>query len=376
MKKFIIGMLSFLMIFTCGCYRSEQETAEQREEIINLSFDNNIASSIADTYMNAFAIGDVKGMKSLGSQEFQKGFDGEINTNVEVLGIRQENSNQNGLSALYEYTIIKAMKNEPRAYLQSYYLTIGKENDTYKVESTKAVSQYEVFRERDQLKIRKEDEVEIANIMLMKNLPDAVYSQSDSGDVVMLKVPNKEYGPVGISFTGQNVALSTTDGLSTYVGIVEIDESTQTATQSSSGQSGSQGQSQGSGSSSGASQDKNQGEPIYFDKLVGKSISTIDIYSNISLKNIVFSKDDSYIAVNYENENSVTRFKFYKVTGDIVALDLDSTFSPNKYNLIYKDYKDDEVYFDVTGVKNAEGIVEKLLGSYKISTKDFKINKL
>lgn len=375
MKKIIVFILSTLMIFTCGCYRSEEETAQQKEEVINLSFDNNIASSIADTYMNAFAIGDVKGMKSLGSEDFQKGFDGEINTNVEVLGIRQENANQNGLNALYEYTIIKAMKNEPRAYLQSYYLTIGKENNTYKVESTKAVPKYEVFRERDQLKIRKEDEVEIANIMLMKNLPDAVYSQSDSGDVVMLNVPNKDYGPVGISFTGQNVALSTTDGLSTYVGIVEIDESVQTAAQSS-GKSTGQTGGQGSSGSSGQSKNETQGEQIYFDKLVGKSISTIDIYSNITLKNIVFSKDDSYVAVNYETENSVTRFKFYKVTGDIVGLDLDSTFSPTKYNLIYKDYKDDEVYFEVTGVKNTDGIVENLLGNYKISTKDFKINKL
>ncbi|MDO4535083.1 MAG: hypothetical protein Q4B63_04640 [Clostridium perfringens] len=374
MKKLIVFILSTLMIFTCGCYRSEKETEEQKEEVINLSFDNNIASSIADTYMNAFAIGDVKGMKSLGSGDFQKGFDGEINTNVEVLGIRQEEANQNGLSALYEYTIIKAMKNEPRAYLQSYYLTIGKEDNTYKVESAKAVPQYEVFREGQQLKIRKEDEVEIANIMMMKNLPDAVYSQNDSGDVVMLKVPNKEYGPVGISFTGQNVALSTTDGLSTYVGVVEIDESTQTASQSS-GQSGSQG-GQGSGGSSGGNQGENQGDEIYFDKLVGKNITTIDIYNNITIKNIVFSKDDSYIAVNYENENSVTRFKFYKATGEIVGLDLDSTFSSKKYNLIYKDYKDDEVYFEVTGVKNAEGIVENLLGNYKISTKDFKINKL
>lgn len=375
MKKLIVFVLSTLMIFTCGCYTSKQETEEQKEEVMNLSFDNNVASSIADTYMNAFEIGDVKGMKSLGSEDFQKGFDGEINTDVEVLGIRQEEANQNGLSILYEYTIIKAMKNEPRVYLQSYYLTIGKEDKSYKVQSAKAVPQYEVFKEGRQLKIRKEDEVEIANVMLMKNLPDVAYSQSDSGDVVMLKVPNKEYGPIGISFTGKNIALSTTDGLNTYVGVVEIDESIETAAQSS-GQGGGQSGGQGNSGASGGSEDKNQGEQIYFDKLVGKNITTIDVYSNITIKNIVFSKDDSYIAVNYQNENLATRFKFYKATGEIIGLNLDSTFSPSKYNLIYKDYKDDEVYFEVTGVKNAGDIVENLLGNYKISTKDFKINKL
>ena len=31
---------------------------------------------------------------------------------------------------------------------------------------------------------------------------------------------------------------------------------------------------------------------------------------------------------------------------------------------------------DLTGVRNADGIVESLLGSYKVSTKDFKVSKL
>lgn len=371
MKKFIIGVLSFLMIFTCGC-ASEKETEQQKQEVINLSFDNNISSSIADTYMDAFVIGDVSGMKSLGTETFQKGFDGEINKNIKVLGVRQEEANQNGLSALYEYTVIKALENEPRAYLQSYYLKVKKQDNSYKVESAEAIPQYEVFREGTELKIRKDNDVEIGNLMIMKNLPDVAYSKSDSGDTVMLKVPNKDYGTIGISYTGQNVAISTTDGERSYVGVIEVDESAQTSAKSSS-QPSNQGSNQGQGNQSSS---ENQGEKIYFDKLVGKSISTIDIYSNVVIKNIIFSKDDSYIAVIYDNENSVTKFKFYKATGDIIGLNLDSVFAQDKYNLIYKDYKDNEVYFDVTGASGAQGIAESILGSYKVSTKDFKITKL
>ncbi len=368
MKKIIIGILSFLMLLTCGC-ASKKETEEQKQEVINLSFDNNISSNIADTYMDAFVIGDVSGMKSLGTETFQKGFDGEINKNIKVLGIRQEEANQNGLSALYEYTIIKALENEPRAYLQSYYLKIKKDDNSYKVESAQAIPKYEVFRDGEELKIRKDNDVEIGNLMIMKNLPNVAYSKNDSGDTVMLKVPNKDYGAIGISYTGQHVAISTTDGERSYVGVIEVDESVSTVAQSSS--QGSQNSSQGQGT-----QSSSQGEEIYFDKLVGKSINTIDIYSNVVVKNIIFSKDDAYIAVVYNNENSVTKFKFYKVSGDIVGLNLDSVFAQDKYNLIYRDYKDNEVYFDVTGAKGAEGIVENLLGSYKISTKDFKISKL
>ncbi|MFR1782771.1 MAG: hypothetical protein ACLSXI_01420 [Sarcina ventriculi] len=370
MKNLVIGILSVLMLFTCGC-TSQKEIEEQKQEVINLSFDNNISSSIADTYMNAFSIGDVTGMKSLGTETFQKGFDGELNKNIKVLGIRQEEANQNGLSALYEYTVIKALETEPRAYLQTYYLKVKKENNSYKVESATAIPQYEIFREGKELKIRKDNNVEIGNLMIMKNLPDVAYSKSDSGDVVMLSVPNKDYGPIGISYTGQKVAISTTDGERSYVGIIEVDESVNTATQSSnqSSQASNQGQnSQDNG--------QNQSEEIYFDELVGKSIDTIDVYSNVVLKNIVFSKDDAYVAVIYDNEDSVTKFKFYKVSGEIVGLNLDSIFAQNKYNLIYKDYKDNEVYFDVTGVRNADGIVESLLGSYKVSTKDFKVSKL
>ena len=171
--------------------------------------------------------------------------------------------------------------------------------------------------------------------------------------------------------TGQKVAISTTDGERSYVGIVEVDESVNTSTQSSN--QSSQGSNQGQNSQDNG---QNQSEEIYFDELVGKSIDTIDVYSNVVLKNIVFSKDDAYVAVIYDNEDSVTKFKFYKVSGEIVGLNLDSIFAQNKYNLIYKDYKDNEVYFDVTGVRNADDIVESLLGSYKVSTKDFKVSKL
>lgn len=373
MKKLITYILSFFMIFICGCYGANVENEQQKKEIAKLSFDNNMSSNIADTYMNAFEIGDIAGMKSLGTEEFQKNFDNELNKNIKVLGVRQESSNQNGLSVVYEYTIIKAMENEPRTYLQNYYLKVKKEDDTYKVESAKAVPQFEVFREGSQLKIRKEDQVEIGNVMLMKNLPNFAYSKNDAGDTVMLKVPNEKYGPIGISYTGQKVAISTVNNQKSYIGVVEVDEAAQTVAQGGLTQGGNDG---GESKSREDDKDKNQGERVYFDKLVGKSIKTIDIYNNVTLKNIVFSKDDAYVAVIYDDENSATKFKFYKVNGEIVQLDLDNVFTPNKYNLIYKDYKDNEVYFEVTGVKNAKGISNDLLGNYKVSTKDFKIDKL
>lgn len=374
MKRLITYILSFSIFFLCGCYKADGLTERQKQEVAKLSFDNNISSNIVDTYMQAFENGDIEGMKSLGTDNFQKNFDDKLNKDVKVLGIRQESLSQNGLSALYEYTIIKAMENEPRTYLQNYYVKVSKEDDAYKVESAKAVPQFEVFREGSQLKIRKEDEVEIGNVMLMKNLPNVAYTKNDSGDTVMLKVPNDKYGPIGISYTGQKVAISTIDNEKSYVGVIEIDEAAQTVAEG--------GLSQGSSNEDGESRsgeedkDKNQGERVYFDKLVGKNIKTIDIYNNVTLKTIVFSKDDAYVVVTYSDENDVTKFKFYRVNGEAVQLNLDSVFAPNKYNLIYKDYKDNEVYFDVTKVNNTGEIEENLLGSYKVSTKDFKINKL
>lgn len=374
MKRLMTYILSFSIFFLCGCYKADGLTERQKQEVAKLSFDNNISSNVVDTYMQAFESGDIEGMKSLGTDNFQKNFDDKLNKDVKVLGIRQESLSQNGLSALYEYTIIKAMENEPRTYLQNYYVKVSKEDDAYKVESAKAVPQFEVFREGSQLKIRKEDEVEIGNVMLMKNLPNVAYTKNDSGDTVMLKVPNGKYGPIGISYTGQKVAISTIDNEKSYVGVIEIDEAAQTVAEG--------GLSQGSSNEDGESRsgeedkDKNQGERVYFDKLVGKNIKTIDIYNNVTLKTIVFSKDDAYVVVNYSDENNVTKFKFYRVNGEAVQLNLDSVFVPNKYNLIYKDYKDNEVYFDVTEVNNTGEIEENLLGSYKVSTKDFKINKL
>lgn len=360
MKKALICVLSALMIFTTGCANRSEHSGNIEQEIQSLSFDNIIAIGVATNFMQALSIGDVEGMRSIATKDLSEGLYVNLDDSIKVTGIRMEESTQKGIKGLYKYTVAKAREGSTLSYLETYYLNVSKDDGEYRVSSCKSVPQYEVFKEGTQLKMRKEDNVEINNVIKMKNIPTAAYSKSNKGDVDKLLVPTNDYGVVGISFAGQKVAVTTVDGTKSYICLVAVDDAKATS-----------GQPQGEGEEASTTEEKDDK-----DKLIGKKITTLDIYSDAKVANFMFSKDDAYVSVNYDTANGVRRFKFYESNGDFIDLKLEETFNKEDYNLLYKDCKDNYVYFEATGVKNATGVVQNLLGSYKISTKDFKLLKL
>lgn len=365
MKKALLCAISVLMIFTGGCATKSNHSEVVQQEMQSLAFDNVIAVGISTNFMQALSIGDVEGMRSISTKDLSEGLYVNLDDSIKVTGVRMEESTQKGIKGLYKYTVSKTKEGSTLAYLETYYLNVSKEDGEYKVSSCKSVPQYEIFKEGTQLKMRKEDSVEINNVIKMRNIPTAAYSKINEGDVDKILVPTNDYGVVGISFTGQKVAATTIDGVKSYICLIDVDDAKATI-----------GQSTGQGGEGSGEEASTQGEKEDKDKLIGKKITTLDLYTDAKVANFMFSKDDAYVAVNYNTVNGVRRFKFYQSKGDIVDLKLEETFNDDDYNLVYKDCKDNYVYFSVTGVKNATGVVQNLLGSYKISTKDFKLIKL
>ena len=367
MKKAVLCVLSALMIFTGGCTNKSEHPEIIQKEMQSLAFDNVIAIGIASNFMQALSIGDVEGMRSVSTPELSDGLHVNLDDSIKVTGVRMEESTQKGIKGLYKYTVAKSKEGSTLSSLETYYLNVSKEDGEYRVSSCKSVPQYEVFKEGTQLKMRKDDNVEINNVIKMRNVPNAAYSKSNKGDIDKLLVPTNDYGVVGISFTGQKVAATTVDANSvkSYICLIDVDDAKATI-----------GQNTGQGGESNGEEASTKEEQDDKDKLIGKKITTLDIYKDAKVANFMFSKDDAYVAVNYDTVNGVRRFKFYQSRGDLVDLKLEETFNEDEYNLVYKDCKDNYVYFEVTGVKRATEVVQNLIGSYKISTKDFKLTKL
>lgn len=363
MKKIAISILSALMIFTVGCskYNTDNNLNKPVEE---LSFDNFQSLQAAKEFIESFRNNDLNKMKSVVSKKLKDGLPISPDTSIKINGVRLEEATQKGLNAVYKYTISSNNPSEPFGKLENYYLKVEKEDGQYKVTSIKAVPEYEVFKERTALKIRKDGEVEINNIIKLKNIPNTAYPKANKGDITEVKIPRDDYGVIGISYHGDKIAITTVGENSTYVCLLEVDDAITTVAPSL--KNNQQGDSN-------ESDDEKDEDKV---KLLGKKITTLDVLSNLKVEDFTFSKDDNYISVNYINSNGAKRFNLYKNNGDIIDLNLDQLFPNDKYSVIYKDSKESEVFFQVVENNGAIGTNLNAIGNYKISTKDFKLTKL
>lgn len=356
------GLCTFLVAFIfvfIGCKGNlgkSNDTEEFKKSVESIYFNNELAMSIADKYMGAFKVNDLKEIKALSTDEIDENIIIKPNGEVNVTGIKEEGVSQMGGRAMVKYEVTRAKEGEPKAYLEEYYLEVDKTlEEEYKVSKFKAVSKYDIFGENDKLKIRKDDDVEINTLIELKSIPDRVYPKVNVIDIAREDVPKDKFSTVGLSFTGEKVAISTYSKNDSYIGVVDIEDSKST--------SGEEGQSEG--------KEKEEDKS----KTIGKKIVTLDILEGAKISSLNFSDDDGYVVVNYD-KNNARRFKVYQSSGAIVALELDDIFSESAYNLIYEKIKDNSIFLDVTTVQGSTGTDNTLTGKYKISLKDFKLQKL
>lgn len=213
-----------------------------------------------------------------------------------------------------------------------------------------------MFLDKDKLKIRKDDDVEINTLIDLKSIPDKIYPKVNVIDVAKVDVPKEAFSAVEISFSGDKVAISTYKDEDSYIGVVDVEDAQETAAK--------EGEDEG-----GKEDEKND------DKTLGKKITSLDVLNGCKISSLNFSDDDGYVVVNYVKGNG-TRFKVYQSGGSIVSLELDDIFAEEEYNLIYERIQDNNIIMNVTPIIKSNNTESGLIGRYKISLKDFKLEKL
>lgn len=169
-------------------------------------------------------------------------------------------------------------------------------------------------------------------------------------------MPKEAFSALEISFSGDKVAISTYKGEDSYVGVVEVEDAQETAAKE--------------GEDEGGKEDEKSD-----DKTLGKKITSLDVLKGCKISSLNFSDDDGYVVVNYVKGNG-TRFKVYQSSGSIVSLELDDIFAEDEYNLIYERIQDNNIIMNVTPIIKSNNTESGLIGRYKISLKDFKLEKL
>lgn len=358
-KKLICILLGFITFLSVGCKNSDSEYKSEEEfkkSVESIYFNNEHAMNVAKKYMEALKNSDLNIIRGLSTENVEENIIIPPSGEVVVTGIKEEGVSQMGGKAMFKYDVTRAKEGEPKAYLEEYYLEVDKTpNEEYKVSMLKAVPKYNIFKDKEKLKIRKSDDVEINTLIELDNIPDRAYPKVNVIDIAKIDVPKDEFSAIGLSFTGEKVAISTYSGNKSYIGVVDVEDSESTV------------------SKEGEDEGKEKEEDK--DKTVGKKIVTLDILEGAAIKSLNFSDDDGYVVVNYDKEGA-RRFKVYQSSGDIVALELDDIFSEKDYNLIYEKIQDNSIMMEITAVKGKDKTDATLTGKYKISLKDFKLQKL
>ena len=275
--------------------------------------------------MEALKSNDLEKIKRLSDKEVDKNIIISPSKELEITGIKQVGSAQLGNKTMFKFYVTRTKEGEPKADLEQYYLEVRKtEEGEYKVSELKSTELYSVFLDKDKLKIRKDDDVEINTLIDLKSIPDKIYPKVNVIDVAKVDVPKEAFSAVEISFSGDKVAISTYKGEDSYIGVVDVEDAQETASK--------EGEDEG-----GKEDEKND------DKTLGKN---------------------------------GTRFKVYQSGGSIVSLELDDIFAEEEYNLIYERIQDNNIIMNVTPIIKSNNTESGLIGRYKISLKDFKLEKL
>lgn len=359
-KKIMASLIIGSLFFFIGCNRisnTVNDNKELKESVESIYFNNKIAISIAEEYMEALKSNDLEKIKRLSDKEVDKNIIISPSKELEITGIKQVGSAQLGNKTMFKFYVTRTKEGEPKADLEQYYLEVRKtEEGEYKVSELKSTELYSVFLDKDKLKIRKDDDVEINTLIDLKSIPDKIYPKVNVIDVAKVDVPKEAFSAVEISFSGDKVAISTYKGEDSYIGVVDVEDAQETAAK--------EGEDEG-----GKEDEKND------DKTLGKKITSLDVLNGCKISSLNFSDDDGYVVVNYVKGNG-TRFKVYQSSGSIVSLELDDIFAEEEYNLIYERIQDNNIIMNVTPIIKSNNTESGLIGRYKISLKDFKLEKL
>lgn len=176
-------------------------------------------------------------------------------------------------------------------------------------------------------------------------------------------MPNNNFGKVVLGFTGKKVAISTIDDKNSYICIAYIDDTlmnggTDVVDLNSDSQSSQIG---------GEIQDA-------FEKPVASKVISVDLINNSEIDDFIFSKEDDNLAVNFRDQNGLSRLNIYKAEdGKAVDTKFNEIFKPEIYNIKAQYFDDDKVIFDVF---KSDSTTDETTGKYSLDLKSNEMIKL
>lgn len=356
MKK-SLGLVLLIIIFVLvGCDKLYIE----KENVV----DREIAINKVNQYMIRLQKGDLEGANEIVS----KGIVSKIKINTEDLpilsfGVTDDIRSNDGIWVLVN--VVRGKADEASCSLDKWFLQVKEsENEDYKITEIKGKTEKEIFTTGNDLNILTAEDAQSNVIVTLQDLPKKVYVKSDKVQINDLKMPLNKFDKIGTSMDGNFVAFSTTDGKNSFIGVAFM-ENAKPAFSSNVLAAGPPS------SITEGDLKKDFGLPI------AKKIAYFDLLENTKIQKLMFSEDANALVVQYIGKEDTPQINVYSLPdGDLVSLNLEEIFPPDRYTVEYViSIKADLLVF-VNKKPGVNGIYQEVLGEYIIDLKNKTIDKI
>ena len=367
MKKkrlFILFMIFILCMVGCKAKDDNNNNVQER-------FNVQIAKEIAIEYMERLKANDIDGANSISTPELKASNKIKKLTSMPIMAFQTANINETGNSAYISFYCTRTNGNLSDANLDLVNIKIVKGNEEYIISDVTSENISEIYHEKDELRLITKGEGSSQLILRLKDLPLQLYPKGQKPVINKVKVPKDDYSVIGMSYTGSNIAVSTTDGKNSFVGVAIIEEAN---VESSARVLDSKlAQDQGGGGSGGSPLD----EDTLKKALEKQQISGYDVLEDSKIKTLMFNEEEGVLIVQYTKGDSKSLgIKIYSnPDGDLFPIEFEKLFPMDKYNIEYVKSTKNDLVINVTAM-DKKNISQEVLGSYKIDLVQKTIEKM
>ncbi|KOF56176.1 MULTISPECIES: hypothetical protein [Clostridium] len=368
MKKIICFFISLFFIFNLtGCVKKKDKITNVNE------FEITKANKLVESYIKYYMKNDFTSMDYMYSKDFKSKVKKQNEPSLKITGYKIMDSTEMGTKANIKANVISVDETSPYSSTDVYTFKVKKEKGAYVIDSIETNNEKEVYIYKRSLMVRARDEA-MSNVLInLRGIPEYYFQKSDIANIDKLKVSKDGFKNINLSYTGDNIAIST-QGANAFVAVCPITDLQQQSGGSDQGGGGGQGGTSGVSQIEGMGSTQDDLQPL---KVSAQALTAIDVYKDSEVQKMAFSRDEKNIAVQYKSGDG-TNFKIYAIqTGKPLSENIEKRFQKEKVDLKVNMFDDENLIFESSPKdKYANDYsVKKLAGMWKWNIKTQKVER-
>lgn len=366
MKKIISYSMAFIIMFSLlGCSNQKVEDVREKDR-----FDIKAANKLVESYIKSIAAEKFDEANEFLSDKIKTDTKNIQPNDLKIKGFRTEEMTESAGEGNFRVNIVKSNMKKPETQIIEYRFKVKKDGIDYKIDEINTSVFKEAFQSFDEIRLRKENQLDTLLVTTLEGLPKYSYSKEDSAQMKSQLVPKKSFGVITLDYSGETIAITTT-GDSVFIGVLNFDDSMET--QGSSGGVGQGGGQQGGGGANGQQGGEQQGK-MPREKAIGKQLLSCDVIQKATIENMGFSKDEKLLAVQYTKEGNKS-IRVYNIgSGELIKFNFEEEYPLNKVEITFAGFEKDIMKYTVSPKGEVEGISE-YIGEWELDLKEFKAKK-